>query len=69
MRISRDTHVTPPRVQHFCAFHFLGGLIVASCNNFMHVVLGEPADEAREKCPHVIASHIHEQYRHLQSVI
>jgi hypothetical protein len=33
---------------------------------------GEPGDEAREKCPHVIASHVHEQYRecgNLQTVI
>ena len=29
----------------------------------MHACRGEPGDEAREKCPHVIASHVHEQYR------
>ena len=38
----------------------------------MHACRGEPGDNAREKCPHVIASHVHEQYRecgNLQTVI
>ena len=48
---------------------FLGGSMVASCNNCMHACRGEPGDEAREKCPHVIASHVHEEYRNLHPVI
>ena len=40
----------------------------------LHACRGEPGDDAREKCPHVIASHAHEQYResgnlHLNPVI
>ena len=38
----------------------------------MHAFRGEPGDNAREKCPHVVASHVHEQYRecgNLQTVI
>ena len=38
----------------------------------MHACRGESGDEAREKSPHVIASHVHEQYREcgdLQPVI
>ena len=37
--------------------------MVASCNSCMHAEESQPGDEAREKCPHVIASHVHEQYR------
>ena len=29
----------------------------------VHACRGEPGDNAREKCTHVIASHVHEQYR------
>ena len=38
----------------------------------LHACRGEPGDNARKKCPHVIASHVHEQYRecgNLQPVI
>ena len=32
---------------------------------FLHQLIcrGHPGDEAREKCPHAIPPHIHEQYR------
>ena len=46
--------------------------MVASCNNCIHAARGESGDEARKKCPHVIASHVREQYRecgNLQAVI
>ena len=32
--------------------------MVTSCNNCMDADQGESGDEAREKCPHVIASHV-----------
>ena len=38
----------------------------------LHACRGESGDEAREKCPHIIASHVHEHYRecgNLRSVI
>ena len=43
---------------------FFKGSIVPSCNNCMYIVCrGEPGDEARDKCPHVIVPYVHEQYR------
>ena len=52
MDVQHGRFVSPPA-------YFLKGF--NGC--LVHVCRGKPGDEAREKCPHVIASHVHEQYR------
>ena len=44
---------------------FFKGSIV-SCNNCMYAE--ESLGMRRDKCPHVIVPHVHEQYRNLQTV-
>ena len=34
----------------------------------LHACRGEPGGEARKKCPHVIAPHVHEQYRECENL-